>query len=42
MLNFSKLHHLHLIHRFTTIPGYSAEHARDFLGKLNQQGSGAR
>jgi rSAM/selenodomain-associated transferase 1 len=27
---------------FTTIPGYSAEHTRDFLGKLNQQGSNSR
>ncbi len=33
-----------LLHRtpppFTTIPGYSAQHTRDFLGKLIQQGSG--
>jgi rSAM/selenodomain-associated transferase 1 len=27
---------------FTTIPGYSAGHTRDFLGKLNQQGSDRR
>lgn len=27
---------------FTAIPGYSAEHTRDFLGKLNQQGSDRR
>jgi len=27
---------------FTTIPGYSAPHTRDFLGKLNQQGSERR
>ena len=27
---------------FTTIPGYRAEHTRNFLGKLNQQGSGRR
>jgi rSAM/selenodomain-associated transferase 1 len=27
---------------FTTIPGHSAEHTLDFLGKLNQQGSGLR
>jgi rSAM/selenodomain-associated transferase 1 len=27
---------------FTTIPGYSAPHTRDFLGKLNQQGSDRR
>jgi rSAM/selenodomain-associated transferase 1 len=27
---------------FTTIPGYPAEHTRNFLGKLNQQGSGRR
>jgi rSAM/selenodomain-associated transferase 1 len=27
---------------FTTIPGYSAKHTRDFLGKLNQQGSDRR
>ncbi len=27
---------------FTTIPGYPAEHTRDFLGKLNQQGSDRR
>jgi rSAM/selenodomain-associated transferase 1 len=27
---------------FTTIPGYSAGHTRNFLGKLNQQGSGRR
>jgi hypothetical protein len=27
---------------FTTIPGYPAKHTRDFLGKLNQQGSGSR
>jgi rSAM/selenodomain-associated transferase 1 len=27
---------------FATIPGYPAEHTRDFLGKLNQQGSGRR
>jgi rSAM/selenodomain-associated transferase 1 len=27
---------------FTTIPGYSAPHTREFLGKLNQQGSGLR
>jgi rSAM/selenodomain-associated transferase 1 len=27
---------------FTTIPGYSAEHTRDFLGKLNHRGSGRR
>src|SRR5207248_3267443 len=25
---------------FTAIPGYHAEHTRNFLGKLNQQGSG--
>jgi uncharacterized protein len=25
---------------FTIIPGYSADHTRDFLAKLNQQGSG--
>jgi hypothetical protein len=27
---------------FTAIPGYSAPHTRDFLGKLNQQGSDGR
>jgi uncharacterized protein len=27
---------------FTTIPGYPARHTRDFLGKLNQQGSDRR
>jgi len=27
---------------FTTIPGYPAQHTRDFLGKLNQQGSDRR
>ncbi len=27
---------------FTAIPGYSAEHTRDFLGKLNQRGSDRR
>jgi rSAM/selenodomain-associated transferase 1 len=27
---------------FTTIPGHSAKHTRDFLGKLNQQGSDRR
>jgi uncharacterized protein len=27
---------------FTTIPGHSAPHTREFLGKLNQQGSGLR
>jgi rSAM/selenodomain-associated transferase 1 len=27
---------------FTTIPGYPAEHTRDFLRKLNQQGSDRR
>jgi rSAM/selenodomain-associated transferase 1 len=27
---------------FTTIPGYPAPHTRDFLGKLNQQGSDRR
>lgn len=27
---------------FTTLPGYPAEHTRNFLGKLNQQGSGRR
>jgi uncharacterized protein len=32
----------HTLPPFTTIPGHSAEHTRDFLGKLNQQGSGLR
>ena len=27
---------------FTTVAGYAAEHTRNFLGKLNQQGSGRR
>jgi uncharacterized protein len=27
---------------FTTIPGYPAQHTRNFLGKLNQQGSARR
>jgi len=33
---------LHTPPPFTTIPGYSALHTRDFLGKLNQQGSDGR
>jgi rSAM/selenodomain-associated transferase 1 len=32
----------HTLPPFTTIPGYSAPHTRDFLDKLNQQGSGPR
>jgi rSAM/selenodomain-associated transferase 1 len=40
ILTAELLHHTPPL--FTTIPGYPAAHTRDFLGKLNQQGSDPR